>query len=82
MGKLPCFFPLQPLSFFEQDYGKEKRPGTSYQPLFQSQNIFTKIVFWSEALNLEIVEEKKIRQNIEYFKNKKSFLEVMIIIFE
>ena len=41
-----------------------------------------KYFFWSDPLNLETVERKgKNWQNIQYAKNKKSFLEVIKIIF-
>ena len=41
-----------------------------------------KFLFWSDPLNLETVERKgKNWQNIQYAKNKKSFLEEIKIIF-
>ena len=41
-----------------------------------------KFLFWSDPLNLETVERKgKNWQNIQYTKNKKSFLEEIKIIF-
>ena len=76
--KLTSFFPLHTVPYHE----KQNRCGTSYQPLFELQNIFRKIIFWSDPLNLETVERKgKNWQNIQYTKNKKSFLGVIKIIF-
>ena len=41
-----------------------------------------KFLFWSDPLNLETVERKvKNRQNIQYLKNEKSFLEEAKTIF-
>ena len=41
-----------------------------------------KFLFWSDLLNLEIVEKKeKNWKNIQYPKNKKSFLEEIKTIF-
>ena len=42
-----------------------------------------KFLFWSNSLNLETVERKgKKRQNIEYLKNEKAFLEEIKTIFQ
>ena len=42
-----------------------------------------KFLFWSNSLNLETVERKgKKRQNIEYLKNEKTFLEEIKTIFQ
>ena len=38
MKKLP--FPLHPVPIHKQDHEKQKRCGTSYQPLFELQNMF------------------------------------------
>ena len=34
MEKVTWFFPLCPVPFYEQDYEKQKRPGTSYLSLW------------------------------------------------
>ena len=47
-----------------------------------SKTFLEKFLFWSDPLNLEIVERKgKNRQNIQYPQNKKSFLEEIKTIF-
>ena len=33
-------FPLHPITIYEQDHEKQKRCGTSYQSLFELQNMF------------------------------------------
>ena len=33
-------FPLHPVPIHKQDHEKQKRCGTSYQPLFELQNMF------------------------------------------
>ena len=43
LKKLTLFFPLNPLSFKGQNYQKQKRPATSDQSFFRSQNKFRKI---------------------------------------
>ena len=50
---------MHPVSVYGQDYEKEKRPGTSYQPLFELQSIFKKFPFWYDPLNMETVERKE-----------------------
>ena len=42
---LNLIFFLHPVPFYGQDYGKQKEPGTSYQFLFELQNMFRKIPF-------------------------------------
>ena len=39
-------FPLNLVSFYGQDYEKQKGPGASNQSLFGLQNMFRKIPFW------------------------------------
>ena len=41
--KLTLFFLLNPVPFNEQNYQKQKEPGTSNQLLFRLQNKFRKI---------------------------------------
>ena len=45
MKKLTSFFPLHTVPIYGQDHEKQKRRGTSYQPLFGLKNIFRKIPF-------------------------------------
>ena len=45
MKELTSFFPLHTVPIYGQDHEKQKRLGTSYQPLFDLQKIFRKIPF-------------------------------------
>ena len=61
---------------------KKKKHGTSYQSLFELQNMFSKIPFlvWPfESGNCG--KKRKNRQNIQYLKNEKNFLEEIKNIF-
>ena len=45
MKKLTSFFPLHTVPIYGQDHEKQKSCGTSYQRLFELQNIFRKVSF-------------------------------------
>ena len=81
MKKLTWFLPFHPVSIYGQDNEKKKH-GTSYQSLFELQNMFSKIPFlvWPfESGNCG--KKRKNRQNIQYLKNEKNFLEEIKNIF-
>ena len=83
MKKVNSFLPLHPVSFYRQDYEKQN-PGTlPVLSCFKLQNMLTKISFlvWLfESGNCGEKKEKS-RQSIEFFKNKKNFLEEIKTIF-
>ena len=68
-------FPLHLVPIYGQDHEKQKRCGTSYQSLFELQNMFRYIHFLVWLFESEDCgKERKNQQNIEHF-NEKSFLE-------
>ena len=69
-------FPLHSVPIYGQDHEKQKRCGTSYQSLFELQNMFRQIQFLVWHFESEDCgKERKNQQNIQYLENEKSFLE-------
>ena len=52
-------FPLHSVPIYGQDHEEQKRSGTSYQSLFELQNMFRQIHFWFDPLNLKTGKERK-----------------------
>ena len=57
MKKSTCFSLLHPVPIYEQDHGK--RPGTSYQSLFELKNTFRKIPFSVRSFESRICGKKR-----------------------
>ena len=60
MKKSTCFSLLHPVPIYEQDHGK--RPGTSYQSLFELKNTFRKIPFLVRPFESRICGKKRKKQ--------------------
>ena len=61
-------FPLHPVPIYGQDHEKQKRCGTSYQSLFEFQNISR-----SDSLNLKTVERKGKTSKMFNISMKRAF---------
>ena len=62
LKKVTLFFPLHPVPFYEQDYEKQKRPGTSYLSLWVAKYVYKNSFFGQALWNWKLERKgKKIK---------------------
>ena len=69
--KLNLIFSFALSNIFRKDH--KKRPGTRYQSLFESQNMFRKVPFFVRPFESGNCTKGKKWQNTQYLKNEKAF---------